>query len=67
VYHSAKVYDRVKPALTPEGILNDELQKHVMAPLIERDGRKDVAVGKFFDFTLAHKIHAEIKAEGWRP
>jgi NitT/TauT family transport system substrate-binding protein len=64
---AAKIYDLVKPALTPEGILNDDLQKRVMSPLLERVGRKDMAIGKFFDFTLARKIHAELKAEGWRP
>jgi NitT/TauT family transport system substrate-binding protein len=64
---AAKVYDLVKPALTPEGILNDDLQRRVMSPLLERVGRKDMAVGKFFDFTLARKIHAELKAEGWKP
>ena len=53
--------------MTPEGILNDDLQKRVMAPLLERVGRKDVAAGKFFDFTLARKIHGESKLEGWRP
>ena len=33
---AAKIYDLVKPALTPESILNDDLQKRVMAPLLER-------------------------------
>lgn len=64
---AAQVYDLVKPALTPEGILNDDLQKLVMSPLLERVGRRDMAVGKFFDFALARKIHAELRAEGWRP
>jgi ABC-type nitrate/sulfonate/bicarbonate transport system substrate-binding protein len=64
---AAKIYDLVRPALTPDGILNDDLQKRVMSPLLERVGRKDMAVGKFFDFTLARRIHAELKAEGWRP
>ncbi len=60
---ASKVYDLVKPALTPEGILNDDLQRRVMSPLLERVGRKDIAIGRFFDFTLARKINAE----GWRP
>jgi hypothetical protein len=62
-----KIYDLVKPALTPEGILNDDLQKRVMAPLLERVGRKDLAIGRFFDFALARQIHGELKAEGWKP
>ena len=64
---AGKVYDLVKPALTPEGILNDDLQRRVMSPLLERIGRKDVSIGRFFDFTLARKINAELKTEGWKP
>jgi NitT/TauT family transport system substrate-binding protein len=64
---AGKVYDLVKPALTPDGILNDDLQKRVMSPLLERVGRKDVAIARFFDFALARKINAELKAEGLKP
>jgi hypothetical protein len=59
-----QIYDLVKPALTPEGILNDDLQKPVMAPLLERINRRDVAPNRFFDFALARKLNGEIKAEG---
>ena len=62
-----KVYDLVKPALTPEGILTDELQRRVMAPLLDRINRRDVAASRFFDFGLARKLNSEIKAEGWKP
>ena len=62
-----KIYDLVKPALTPEGILNDDLQKRVMAPLLERVNKRDVATSRFFDFALARKLNGEIKAEGWKP
>lgn len=62
-----KVYDLVKPALTPEGILTDELQRRVMAPLLDRINRRDVAASKFFDFSLARKLNSEMKAEGWKP
>jgi NitT/TauT family transport system substrate-binding protein len=61
---AAKVYDLVKPALTPEGILNDDLQKRVMSPLLERVGKRDTSPGRFFDFSMARKLNSEIKAEG---
>jgi hypothetical protein len=64
---AGKVYDLVKPALTPEGILTDDLQKRVMAPLLERINKREVATGRFFDFALARKLNAEITAEGWKP
>jgi NitT/TauT family transport system substrate-binding protein len=64
---AAKVYDLVKPALTPEGILSDDLQKRVMSPLLERVGRQDAAVGRFFNFAVTRKISAELKSEGWKP
>ena len=64
---AGKVYDLVKPALTPEGILNDDLQRRVMSPLLERVARKDISIGRFFDFALARKLNAELNAEGWKP
>ena len=64
---AGKIYDLVKAALTPEGILNDDLQKRIMSPLLERVGRRETTVGKFFDFALARKINGELKAEGWKP
>ncbi len=64
---AAKVYDLVKPALTPEAILTDDLQKRVMAPLLERVNRRDVAVSRFFDFALVRRLNSELKAEGWKP
>jgi NitT/TauT family transport system substrate-binding protein len=65
---AAKVYDLVRPAITPEGILTDELQKRVLVPLLERGGRREAApAAKYFDFSLARKIHSELKTEGWKP
>lgn len=62
-----KIYDLVKPALTPDGILSDEMQKRVMAPLLERINRREVSTGRYFDFALARKLNSEIRAEGWKP
>ena len=64
---AAKIYDLVKPALTPESILNDDLQKRVMTPLWERVAKRDASTARFFDFALARKINGELKAEGWKP
>ena len=52
---AAKIYDLVKPALTPEGILNDDLQKRVMAPLLERVNWRDRVVRQVFRFRSGAK------------
>lgn len=65
---AAKVYDLIRPAITPDGVLNEDLQKRFLAPLLERVGRKDTPpLNRFYDFSAARKIHADLKAEGWRP
>ena len=64
---ATKIYDLVKPALTPEGILDDELQRRVLAPLLERIKRRDVDHSKYFDFSVTRKINNEIRTEGWKP
>lgn len=64
---AAKIYDLVRPALTPEAILNEDLQTRVMSPLLERIGRREIPTARFFDFSIVRKINSEIKAEGWKP
>lgn len=64
---AAKIYDLVKPALTPGGILSEDLQKRIMAPLLERINRREASTAKFFDFALARKLNNEIRADGWKP
>jgi ABC-type nitrate/sulfonate/bicarbonate transport system substrate-binding protein len=65
---AAKVYDLIRPAITPEGILNEDLEKRFLTPLLERIGRKDMPpLNRYFDFSAARKIHNELKAEGWKP
>ena len=65
---AAKIYDLIRPAITPEGVLTEDLQKRFLMPLLERIGRKDMPpLNRFYDFTTARKIHGELKAEGWKP
>lgn len=65
---AAKIYDLIKPAITPDGVLSEDLQRRFLAPLLERVGRKDApALNRYYDFSTARKIHSELKAEGWKP
>ena len=61
---AGKVYDLVKPALTPEGILNDDLQRRVMSPLLERVGRKDVSIGQIFRFRVGAEDQCGVEGRG---
>jgi ABC-type nitrate/sulfonate/bicarbonate transport system substrate-binding protein len=64
----AKIYDIARPAMTPDGILNDDLQKKAIAPMLERLGRKETPpLDKFFDFSLARKARGVLDATGWKP
>ena len=65
---AARIYDLVRPAVAPEGLLNEDLQKRVMTPLLERIGRKELpALNRYFDFSVTRKINAALKTEGWKP
>ena len=61
---AGKVYDLVKPALTPEGILNDDLQKRVMSPLLERVGRKDISIWRIFRFRVGAEDQCGVEGRG---
>jgi NitT/TauT family transport system substrate-binding protein len=64
----AKIYDIARPAMTPDGILSDELQKKALAPMLERLGKRDAPLlDKFFNFSLARKARGELDATGWKP
>jgi NitT/TauT family transport system substrate-binding protein len=65
---AAKIYDLARPAMTTDGMLNDELQKKALHPIIERAGRRDIPpLDKFFNFSLARKARGELDAAGWKP
>ena len=64
----ARIYDIARPAMTPDGILSDELQKKALAPMLERLGKRDAPpLDKFFNFSLARKARGELDAIGWKP
>lgn len=65
---AGKIYDLARPAMTSDGMLNEELQKKALNPMLERAGRRDVPpLDKFFNFSLARKARGELDAAGWKP
>ncbi|MGH7767109.1 MAG: ABC transporter substrate-binding protein [Candidatus Binatia bacterium] len=63
-----KIYDRFKPGMTPDGTINEALQRKSIEHIIERVGVKEPPpLDKVFDFAMARKANAELRAKGWKP
>ena len=64
----ARIYDRFRPGLTPDGTIGEALQRKSLEHIVERVGVKEPPpLSKIFDFSLTRKINDELKAKGWRP
>ncbi len=65
---AGKIYDVTRPIMTPDGTVNEDLQKKALEPLLKRLGQKEPPpVEKIFNYSLVRKVHGELVAEGWRP
>ena len=63
-----RIYDRFRPGLTPDGTINEALQRKSLEHVIERVGLKEPPpLAKIFDFSLTRKVNEELKSKGWRP
>jgi hypothetical protein len=64
---ATRVYEEIRPGVTQDGTVNEEQQKKSLAPFLGRTAPKDQPLEKSFDFSIARKVIAELKAQGWRP
>jgi ABC-type nitrate/sulfonate/bicarbonate transport system substrate-binding protein len=66
---AAKVYDHVvRPAMTQDGTLNQEMQAKAVEHVLRRlDLKEAPPLAKIFDFTLTRKVIADLQAQAWRP
>jgi hypothetical protein len=58
---AAKTYDVSRAAMTTDGTLNGEAQKKALEVVLDRVGLKEYPLEKVFNYSLAHKINAELK------
>jgi NitT/TauT family transport system substrate-binding protein len=64
----ARIYDVIRPGLTPDGTLGEELQKKSLEHILPRVGLKEPPpLETIFDFTLTRKVNDELQAKGWKP
>jgi NitT/TauT family transport system substrate-binding protein len=66
---AAKAYDQVvRPAMTQDGTLGEELQKKTVEHVLKRlDVKEPPALSRIFDFTMARRVIADVQARGWQP
>ena len=66
---AAKVYDQVvRPAMTQDGTLNQELQAKAVEHVLKRlDLKEAPPLARIFDFSLTRKVSADLQSKGWKP
>jgi hypothetical protein len=65
---TARIYDLMRPSLTQDGIVNEEIQRKSLEHVIDRAGLKEQPrLEKIFDYSMAVKVRNELRAKGWRP
>ena len=58
----------MRPSLTQDGIVSEEIQRKSMEPVVERAGLKEPPrLDKIFDYSIAEKVRQELRAKGWKP
>ncbi|MGH7875643.1 MAG: hypothetical protein ACREQO_25910, partial [Candidatus Binatia bacterium] len=62
-------YDQVvRPSLTQDGTLSQEMQTKAVEHVLKRlDLKEAPPLTKIFDFSLTRKVMAELQAKNWRP
>jgi NitT/TauT family transport system substrate-binding protein len=65
---AAKIYDVVRPGMTADGTVGEELQRRSFEHVVGRLGLKDAPrLEKIFDYSLAVKARQELRDSGWKP
>jgi NitT/TauT family transport system substrate-binding protein len=66
---AASAYDQVvKPAMTQDGTLSQEMQAKAVEHVLKRlDLKEAPPLAKIFDFSLTRKVASELQAKNWRP
>ena len=63
-----KIYDLMRPSLTQDGIVSEEIQRKSLEHVVDRAGLKEPPrLEKIFDYSVAMKVRNELRAKGWKP
>jgi hypothetical protein len=65
---AAKIYDLIRPGMTQEGVVSEQIQRKSLEHVVERANLKEPPrLAKIFDYSLVVKIRQELQAKGWKP
>jgi ABC-type nitrate/sulfonate/bicarbonate transport system substrate-binding protein len=65
---AAKIYEVMRPSLSQDGVVSEQIQRKSLEHVVERAGLKEPPrLEKIFDYALAVKIRQELQAKGWKP
>ena len=65
---AAKIYELMRPSLTQDGIVSEEIQRKSLEHVIDRVGLKESPrLDKIFDYSMAVKVRNELRTKGWKP
>jgi len=66
---AAKAYEQVvRPAMTQDGTLNEEMQKKAVENVLKRlDLKEAPPLSRIFDFSIARKVVTDLRTKGWKP
>lgn len=63
-----KIYDLMRPSLTQDGIVSEEIQRKSLEHVVDRAGLKEPPrLDRIFDYSVAAKVRQELRAQGWKP
>jgi len=63
-----KIYDLMRPSLTQDGIVSEEIQRKSLEHVIDRAGLKEPPrLDRIFDYSVAAKVRQELRAQEWKP
>jgi NitT/TauT family transport system substrate-binding protein len=63
-----RIYDLMRPSLTQDGIVTEEIQRKSLEHVVDRAGLKaPPRLDKIFDYSMAVKVRNELRAKGWKP
>jgi ABC-type nitrate/sulfonate/bicarbonate transport system substrate-binding protein len=65
---AGRIYDLMRPSLTQDGIVSEEIQRKSLEHIVDRAGLKEPPrLEKIFDYSVAAKVRNELRGKGWRP